>query len=73
MPSVQFGHMKRIDLSEVTKFSLVAMRSIIDRVKKMDPDKFNETLPDIHFQGEERKAENVNVPQDFKVLAGGKG
>ena len=71
MPRVQFGHMKRLDLSEVTKYGLVSMRNVIDQVKKTDPDKIKALLPDITFAGEKRAVDD-SVPQDFKIVQGGK-
>jgi len=70
MPSVQFGHMKKIDLAEVTKYGLASMRNIIDQVQKMDPDKIKSELPVIRFQGEVRGPEEVSLPRDFKVVGG---
>jgi hypothetical protein len=71
MPQVQFGHMKFMDLSEVTKYGLVSMRNVINQVKKADPATVASLLPDITFQGENQEEQKHGVPQVLKVIQGG--
>jgi hypothetical protein len=71
MPKVQFGHMKYMDLCEVTKYGLVSMRNVINQIKKADPTKIAALLPDITFQGENQAEQESSVPRTLKVIQGG--
>lgn len=72
VPSVQFGHLKLMDLSEVTKYGLCSMRNLIRNIKAAGTDlaKIASLLPDITFANEAPDPEIV--PHDFKLVEGGK-
>jgi hypothetical protein len=72
VPKVQFGHVKELDLNEVTKYGLVSMRNIIEQVKKFDPDSVAaKGLPNIRFQGENVEQSLEGAPTVLKVISGG--
>ena len=72
VPKVQFGHVKELDLNEVTKYGLVSMRNIIEQVKKNDPESLSaKGLPDIRFQGEDLARSLEGAPRVLKVVGGG--
>lgn len=70
IPKVTFGHIKRTDLNEVTKYGISAMRNII-RQMKAAPDKID-SLPDIRFSGEAPPPDEGVLPKSLKVVQGGK-
>ncbi len=79
VPTVQFGHVKQVNLAEVIKYGIAARRSIMNELKKVAPEKLAETvagLPDIRFSGEE-PAEPVqpvdnSAPKTLEVIQGGR-
>lgn len=74
VPKVQFGHIKQVDLKQVTTYGIASMRSVINKLKDnpaTDVATLKATLPNIRFPGE--KEEPADVPQNLEVVAGGKG
>jgi len=76
VPTIQFGHVKQVDLSETIKYGIAARRTLINDLKKVPADQIADVvkgLPDIRFGGEEPLPEpNTSVPQTLEVIHGGK-
>lgn len=78
VPTVQFGHIKQVDMAEVIKYGIAARRSIMNELKKVEADKLIETvknLPDIRFGGEEPIEpiqEHDEIPKSLEVIQGGR-
>lgn len=71
VPKVQFGHLKEVDLKQVTRYGTASMRDIIEQVKATDdPEKIKGALPDIVFSGE-RPREKKEEPVKLEVISGG--
>lgn len=72
VPKVRFGHIKQVDLKQVTDYCIASIRDVADGLRKKDyPDveTFKKALPRIKFPGE--KQEEVVAPVSLKAVEGG--
>lgn len=70
VPKVQFGHIKEVDLSHITKYGMASLRTVIDQIKALPPEQQIAALPDIRFPGEPEK-EQVG-PKSLAIVHGGR-
>ena len=70
VPKVQFGHLKEVDLSQICKYGMASLRTVVDGIKKLPPEQQIAALPDIRFPGEPLP-EQIG-PKSLQIVQGGR-